>query len=368
VAGSIALGVDSAEVAVAEQTDDAGLRSILRASVIPGAVRVAFTREPDYFAADGLAGGEDITVVARRDGRVIGSGRCSVYSLTRNGVPRRIGYLSILRVAEHTRESARLLREGYELLGHEVVAHADGFFTSIATDNVRARRVLELGGRLGLPSYRPLCDLVTLVGAVTSPSRTPRGVEPSAAEAELGEFLEQRSRDAHLALSWEPSRWRDLARHDVSASKFSVVRQDGQIVAAAGVWDQRTFRQTVVDGYEGWLRAARPFLNGAMAARHRPLLPRPGSVLAQGALLGAVAADPAAWPALWQLVRHRAAAAGLSWLCLSRDARDPELAILRRLMKGQEYRTTLYEVSWRDGPRWPDPWDARFFRPEVSLL
>jgi hypothetical protein len=341
---------------------------MLRTSVIPGAVRVAFTREPDYFAADGLAGGEDTTVVARRDGRVIGSGRCSVYSLMRNGVPRRIGYLSILRVAERTPESARLLREGYELLGHEVVAGADGFFTSIATDNARARRVLERGGRLGLPSYRPLCDLVTLVGAVAPPTRTPRAAESPVSEPELTEFLEQRSQDAHLALSWEPSRWRDLARHGVSAREFSVVRQEGRIVAAAGVWDQRSFRQTVVDGYEGWLRAARPLLNAAMAVRRRPLLPRPGTILAQGTLLGAAAADPAAWPALWRLVRHRAAAAGLSWLCLSRDARDPGLAILRRLMKGQEYRTTLYEVTWREGPRWSDPWDARFFRPEVSLL
>ncbi len=367
MAGSVALSVGAASVTVAERADEACLRRMLRASVMPGAVRVAFTREPDYFAADGLAGGEDITVVARRDGQVIGSGRCSIYSLMRNGVPQRIGYLNILRVAEQTRESARLLREGYDLLGRETAHLANGFFTSIATDNERARRVLERGGRLGLPSYRPLCDLVTLVGAVVPETRSATA-ESSVTESDLGEFLERASRDSQLALSWEPTRWRDLERHGVFARDFSVVRQDGRIVAAAAVWDQRAFRQTVIDGYEGVLRVARPFLNGAMALRRRPLLPRPGGVLAQGALLGAYAMDQAAWPALWRSVRQRAATSGLSWLTLSRDARDPELSVLRRLMKGREYRTTLYEVTWPDGARWPDSWDGRCFRPEVGLL
>ena len=99
-----------------------------------------------------------------------------------------------------------------------------------------------------------------------------------------------------------------------------------------------------------------------------PRLPTPGSVLQQGSLLGATVLDPSAWPELWSLVSQRAGATGLSWLCVSRDARDPELPILRRVMKGREYRTTLYEVTWSGGARWPDPWNASLFRPEVSLL
>ena len=366
MAGIAAPSVGLAEVMVAQPADDADLRRMLRTSFMPGAVRVAFTREPDYFAADGIAGGEDVTVVARRDGRLVGSGRCSIYALMRNGVSQRIGYLNILRVEERTPESVRLLREGYDLLGRETAHRADGYFTSIASDNLRARRVLEHGGRLGLPSYRRLCDLVTLVAPVVADARPPQ--ESAATESELGDFLWRASQESQLALSWEPSRWSDLARHGVSANDFSVVRQGGRIVAAAAVWDQRAFRQTVIDGYEGWLRGVRPVLNVATALRRGPPLPVPGSVLAQGALLGAGTTDPAAWPALWRLVRQRAAALGLSWLTLSRDARDPELSILRGLIKGQEYRTTLYEVSWPGGPRWSEPWDDRFFRPEVALL
>jgi hypothetical protein len=59
---------------------------------------------------------------------------------------------------------------------------------------------------------------------------------------------------------------------------------------------------------------------------------------------------------------------GLSWLTVAREVDDPELAELRRVAGVQEYRTSLYAVDWRDGPRWLDDWEPRPFRPEVSLL
>jgi hypothetical protein len=71
---------------------------------------------------------------------------------------------------------------------------------------------------------------------------------------------------------------------------------------------------------------------------------------------------------LWPALEHRAHSLGLSWLAVSREARDPELAVLRRLTNAREYNTTLYGVEWSDGPRWPDGWDSRFLRPEVALL
>ena len=337
----------------------------MRESVIPGAVRVAFTREPDYFAADGLAGAEDVTVVARRENQVIGSGRCSIYPLLRNGVRRRIGYLGSLRVAAGVRASPRLIRDGYELLRHEVESRADGFFTSIAADNMRARRVLELGGRLGLPAYRPLGDLVTLI----APVRRKTGKSAAgASDHELIEFLARNAQRFQLSLAWDPALFQDLSRHGVSARNFTVVRRNGSIVACAAIWDQRAFRQIVIDGYGGALEIARPIINATLVTRGRPRLPAPGAVLAQGAVLGASVSDPRDWGELWPDLRALAMARGLSWLALARDARDPELAVLRRLTSGREYRTTLYEVTWAGADRWPEPWDGRVFRPEVGLL
>jgi hypothetical protein len=365
VAGTIALGVDTATVAVAEREDDAGLRQLMRESVIPGRVRVAFTREPDYFAADGLAGAEDVTVVSRWKNRVTGSGRCSIYPLLRNGVRHRIGYLGVLRVAEHARASPRLLRDGYELLRQQVQSRADGFFTSIASDNARARRVLELGGRLGLPAYRRLCDLVTLVAPVRQRTTVP--VEPVSSDAFL-DLLGQDARRFQLSLAWDATILQDLARHGVSRRDCAVVRRAGKVVAGAAVWDQRAFRQTVVAGYERSLEIMRPIVNAMLVMRGQPLLPAPGTVLDQGVILGAAVPDPRDWGALWRELEALASARGLSWLTIARDATDPELSILRRLTRGREYRTTLYEVAWSPSERWPLLDGGRVFRPEVGLL
>jgi hypothetical protein len=375
VATGVAANTDA--IAFAEPADDANLRLILRESVVPGAVRVALTREPDYFAADGLAGADDVTLVSRREGRLVGMGRLSVSDLVRNGRAQRIGYLGALRITSGTRESARMLRDGYELLrelgignresgigNRESGGAADGFFTSIATDNTRARRVLENGARFGLPTYRPLCDLVTLIAPVVGSSvRSDSPTEP-----ELLDFLQHESSRAQLTLAWSAERLHSLSRHGITAADFRVVRQGGRIICAGAVWDQRSFRQTIVDGYSGMLDALRVPFNAVQAILRRPSLPRPGSVLAQGALLGAFAPSPDDWNTLWPVLGARAVEMGLSWLSISRDARDPELAVLRRLTRAREYHTTLYEVEWRDGPRWPDAWDHRPFRPEVGLL
>ena len=362
VATGVAANTDA--IAFAEPADDANLRLILRESVVPGAVRVALTREPNYFAADGLAGADDVTLVSRRDGRIVGTGRLSVYDLVRNGRAQRIGYLGALRITSGTRESARMLRDGYELLRRESGGIADGYFTSIASDNKRARRVLENGARFGLPTYRPLCDLVTLIAPVAG-SRVGSDSPP---EGELVEFLQRQSSRAQLTLAWSAERLHSLSRHGITATDFRVIRQNGRIIATGAVWDQRSFRQTVIDGYDKALNVLRVPFNVVQAILRRPTLPPPGSVLAQGALLGALVRTPDDWNTLWPVLGARAAEMGLSWLSISRDARDPELAVLRRLTRAREYYTTLYDVEWRDGPRWPDAWDLRPVRPEVGLL
>jgi hypothetical protein len=339
---------------------------------MPGAVRIAFTREPDYFAGTGLAGAEDVTIVARHAGRVVGMGHCSVTTYHRNGVPWRLGYLGELRVLTDTPESARKVRDGYTFLARLVGSSADGFFTSVAADNHRARRVLELGRRFGLPAYRPLCNLVTLVAPVARRARRATSSDEESEglhEAELRTFLQHEARGAHLTLAWDAAQWIGLARHGIAPHNFCAVWRDGQIAAAAAVWDQRAFKQTVIDGYDGPLRWTRPVVNAAQSLLSRPRLPADGSVLAQGTLLGATVRGVEDWPRLWRVLQRRAATMGLSWLSLSRDARDPDLPVLRRLLHAREYHTILYDVALRERPSGVDAWwDGRVFRPEVSLL
>jgi len=408
---------------LATRHDDAELRALLRRCVVPGAVQVAFTREPDYFAGEGLAGAVDYTIVHRREGRLGGVARLSAHSLYRSGSPAAIGYLGELRIAPDAPHSAQMLRDGYAELRDVVVdEQLTACFTSIATDNVRARRVLEHGPRFGLPRYTPLADLVTLLIPVRQSARrrtvsvsehpSVMGAKHAFDVGELTNFLSSQAQTAQMTLTWDEARWRQLAAHGITPGSFRVVRANGNsgpIVAAGAVWDQRAFKQTVVMGYDGALRAGRPLVNTLALTGVVPTLPAPGDVLAQGAILGLSVADDApsatgVWTALLELLCTDAARQGLSWLVVSRETRDPQLPMLREagsavarlaaaLPAGvREYHTRLYDVRWPDGvvsasrgtagpdagsvpdssdagasPP-PDEWSVAPFRPEVALL
>ena len=357
--------------ALAGAADEAELRELLRRSPMAGAVRLAFTREPDYFAADGLAGARDRTLICREEGRLCGVARLSVNQLYCGGMPRQVGYLGELRLAPGAKRPARLLRGGYrelrELLrGGAGGAAVDLCFTSVAATNDRARKVLEHGGRLGLPAYRPIAELVTLLLPVGQTAAAAE--EEAAGEEELTEFLRPNAAPSNLALTFTAERWAALARHRLVAADFATLREQGRLVAAAAVWDLRAFRQVLVGGYHGFLEWAGPILRFLSRLGLAPPLPAVGACLEQGMIFGATVTAPRLWAPLLAALEARAARRGLRWLVIARDARDPELAMLRRLRRAREYRTRLYEVRWADGPGFGEPWGDALFRPEVALL
>lgn len=361
----------------ADAQDDHGMRALLRRSAMAGSIRLAFTREPAYALGEGMAGGTDITVVADEGGQVRAMGRCSVQSLTRNGAHARVGYLGELRADSDRPGVPRLLREGYALLAERAVAAGvQGFVTAVADDNARARRVLEHGGRMGLPRYVPLAGLVTLVmpAARRSPVRaSERGsarpeASPAVSPEELTAYLANMALRSQLALAWDSERWAQLASHGVTPADVCVVRSGGRITAAAIVWDQRAFRQTRVMGYGPALALARPVVNAFAAVFGGPMLPSPGSVLPQGTLLAASAESASAWRSLIPLVRARAAEKGLRMVAITLDRRDDAVAAIRAAVRVREYCTTLYEVRYAAHAPFADRWADHWFRPEAGLL
>ncbi len=82
-----------------------------------GEIRVSLEREPNAFLAAAVEGEPHQTVVARDpvSGRIVGMGSRSVWNAFVNGEPRRLGYLSQLRVDRAFRGRKRLLAAGYGL-------------------------------------------------------------------------------------------------------------------------------------------------------------------------------------------------------------------------------------------------------------
>jgi hypothetical protein len=263
-----------------------------------------------------------------------------------------------------------LLRNGYRFFRAQVeAAPADLYFTSIAADNTRARRVLESGGRLGLPAYRFLANLVTFVAPVSSRGDRSKSSEPDGGtREELTSFLNTRAKTGNLALPWNAGTWTALDRCGLSWKDFAVVRREGRMVAAAALWDQRSFRQTVIAGYSTPLALLRPVLNAWSTVWRRPGLPAPNHILDQAALFGLSVEEPTAWPELWSKLATHAARRGVRWIIWSADEKENSQRNRLGFSGARLYRSRLYSVHWDDLATGTDSFGGRPFRPEVALL
>ncbi len=370
MAGTAAARELSTRFAVATDADDAAIRRLLRETPMRGAVSVRFEREPDYFRGADLAGGVDQTIVAHDGTRLVCMGRCTERACWVDGHETRVGYLAELRLDAAARGRFGILRDGY---GFFRELHCDDpaavYFTTIAADNERARRLLESGVR-GLPAYAFLGELDTLLVAVPRRPRAVRlRVECATPERvpDLLRVLNAHGQRHQLAAVWTAERLAALAEHGLPLERFLLACDGREVVACGALWDQRGFRQTVIHGYSRPLALARPFVNFASPILRTPRLPLPDAVLAHAFLspLAFVEGLEAMLPDLIEAFFPLAAHAGVEFLTLTLPTTDPSLPTLHRRFSTRTWRSRLYRVSW-PGEAAPDLTGT--FLPDVALL
>lgn len=342
---------------LAETGDDEALRRLLREASLDGRIRLAFPREPSFFAAGAVEGRRNATVLVRRGGTgpVVGMGTRSVKEVWADGRPALLGYLGGLRFAPGWRAGRRTLARAYALVG--ALRRSDEIpfdLTSVVADNTPARRLLERGVP-GLPRYTPLTELVTLV-VRTGPGpgrrgRPRRGRDVVVEDAETGSHLdamaERLRRDGKardLAPRWDRPRLDELASGRLGPWHPLVALHGGEVVGCAAVWDQRSLRQCVVGGYAPWLGRTRPVLDVLLRLAGRPGLPPTGTELPMGYLSHLAATDGEVAAALVAAARPRAARLGLDLLALGLPAGRSDVDVLKRRFGGHTYRSVLYAV------------------------
>lgn len=340
MAGAAAASELSTRFAIATRADEAAIRRLLRENPMRGAISVTFEREPDYFHGANLAGGEDQTIVAFADDRLVCMGRCTQRECWVNGAAQRVGYLGELRLDAAARGRFGIVRDGYRFFHEQQCdAPADLYFTSIAADNERGRRLLESGMR-GLPRYGFFAELETLLIAAKSRLRAissaPATVDHIPAMLRV---LNDHGRRHPLATVWTAERLHSLSHHGLPLERFRLAFDGDEIVACGALWDQRAFRQTVIEGTS----LAHAFLSPLAFAE------------------GAEALLPAFLEAFFPL----AAQSGIEFLTLALPATDVRLPVLRSRFSTHNYRSRLYRVDW---PEQPTIEVAGAFLPDVALL
>jgi hypothetical protein len=351
--------------------DDAGIRSLMRRQTMPGRVRMAYAREPDFSLGCAVTGDAYRIVVARcaAHGEIVGVACRSVRHVFLNGREVRIGYLGQLRVDERFR-GRWLIARGFSLL-REI--HRDdpvpAYLASIVEGNDQAAGVLVAKRRRSFPAFRAIADYRTLAIRIGRRSRQPSGrwersdrsgeagrsagsggsvrsgeeqIAPASDGqfAEIASFLRTQGARRHLAAVWTEEALRAMRALGLRADDILIARRHGAIVGVMALWDQSAYKQSVVRGYSGWLRAVGLILPGVG-------LPRVGDEVrcAYASLVCIDGDDTRVFERLLCGIYNMARERRFAWLLIGLDARDPLLPIARA-WPHVAYPSRLYLGSW----------------------
>ncbi len=365
---------------LAAPADEAAIRRLLRDNPIPGQMDISYEREPDYFLGCPVMGHTCQTLVARElaSGQVVGLATRALRPLFVNGQAEVVGYIGQLRV-DRAHQAHGLVAQGFRLLRQ---LHADGantgYITTIIEGNAVAEGVLVQKARRLFPVYRPVCRLFTLALIVRRPRWPwPRSQAASlelrpAASVDLQDvvaFLQEQGRHKQFFPVYTADDLTGPATRDLRLDDVAVACRRGRIAGVLGLWDQSTYKQSVVRSYRADLRRLKPLYNlGAYLLGAQPLTAIGQPIHFAYASLACVQDDdPAIFQPLLAWVYNRAAERRFAFLMLGLAEGDPLLAVARRRLH-IAYTSTLYTVCWREDAAWHDRLDGRPPYVEIATL
>jgi hypothetical protein len=354
---------------------DLALRRLIAANPMPGAVTLAFEREPSYFMASAVQAPFQQVVVGRdvASGELVGVGTRAVRPGFVNGTVAPVGYLADLRLDPRYR-GGHVVGRAYRHLAH---LHGDGrtrlYFTMIAEGNAPALATIA-SGRAGLPPYRDL-------GRFLSPAVNLRGPKPELAfdgeiergrEETLDEIvacLQRNHARRQLAPVYTASDFGSPWLRGLAVSDLYVARRGGRVVGVLAAWDQRAYKQTVVRAYGRKLALARPFYNLLARVAGFPRYPAPGEALRSfhASLVAVDEDEPPVFRALLRRLYNDHVGGALHYFVVGLHERDPLVPALR------DYALTpfagrLFVVHFEDGQEAWGRLDDRVPYVELAML
>jgi len=343
---------------LARDCDDRLVRSLLRANEMSGWADITIEREPSFF--DGVDWvGREWAALGQDGSDIVGMYTAAMRPTHINGRPEWIGYLGGLRVDRRHRNRVRHLRAGYASI--EALAPVKGtrpwWFTVIGQENAAARRLLE--GRVpGLPRYDFQGDYQTLVIPTARGRRL--GMWRRAREGEetiISTFHNGEAARCHYSPVLDA---KTVER--VGIERFLVHERWGAIQGVVALWDQRSFKQVIVQRYRRPLGTLLPAYNLYARLARQLQFPSPGNALAQ-TFLAFFALAEEVQPELVDFLADALAQCRTPAATLGMRAQHPQIDALGTF-KPVRYPARIYAVGI-DGP---SDLDGRPVQPEAALL
>jgi hypothetical protein len=343
---------------LASERDDEIVRALLRENSMPSWVEISIEREPSFFQGTAWLGRE-WAVLSEEAGDIVGMYSAAMRRVHVSGRPELLGYLGGLRVRGRHRHRIRHLRAGYASI--RSLAPAQGtlpwWFTVIAEGNAPARRLLE-AGLPGLPPYQHRGNYVTHILPASRGRRL--GLWRRARHGEAEEIAAFHNQEA-ARYQFSPVLTGDAIER-IGLDSALVHERAGTILGAVVLWDQRAFKQVVVQRYRKPLSALLPFYNLYAYLARRVALPPAGEALSQTFLAFLTVAEevrPQFQALLSDALSHcRTPAAALGMSAQAAEAVGIEA------FKPIRYPARVYSVAFDEAIEL----DSRPVQPEAALL
>jgi hypothetical protein len=363
------------QIDLATPADDVAIRGLCRREVMPGRVSLSNEREPDFSLGCRVTGQDLQVVVAREEGgEVVGVACRSTREMFINGIPERLGYLGQLRIDQNYR-GRWLVSKGFSLLRelHEQDP-VPAYLVSVVEGNREAEGVLIHKARRSFPAFRHVADFSSLAIALGRRKSSLHGDLQLCCAAddqarEIVQFLRRHGSQQQFFPVWTADGLRQLTELGLHFEDIQVARSNGKIVGVAGLWDQSAYKQTVVRGYSGWMRAAAPFYNLSAPWLGRPALPSTGAKLrgVYAAFVCIAERKIQVFDALLRELYNRSCERGFDYLLLGLDSRDSFLPLARKYAHVL-YPSRLYLAEWPDGGKLYERLDHRTSYVDIATL
>jgi hypothetical protein len=365
-------------VELATAKDDLAIRRLLASNPVPGrVVTVTFEREPNYFLGCSTIGRFCQVLVARHQpsGEIVGVACRSTRPLFVNGQVEEVGYLGQLRVGERFR-GRWMVSEGFRFLhGLHADGRVPGYVTTIIEGNDQAQGILVDRARRHFPVYREvdrLCTMAILLRAPKRPLVSPYEISRGSATDlnMIVTFLKQQGAAKQFSPVYAMNDFGgNPATLGFQVEDFIVARCNGKLVGVIGLWDQSSYKQTVVRAYNdslGWLR---PLYNVAARLAGTQPLPLPGEPIrsAYASFIFIAENNLEIFRVLLRHIYNLAAERRYATLMVGLSVRDPLLSLARQYAH-ISYYSRLFTVCWKEEEDFHKRLDARVPYIEIAAL
>jgi hypothetical protein len=344
------------KIFLAGKENDHALRDLARNTPFPGWVHLAFCREPDFFHGLAVEGNPGQVIAAIENNSLVGMGCRTVRSVYVNGQRSSIGYLSGLRILPSARRTT-LLARGYHFLKklHCQDGLVPAYLTTIIEGNKEARALLT-SRRAGLPQYLDRGQVITYAIDTRRPCLPERRKDltvKGGGQVPLEHLVEFLNREGARKQFFPVIRADDFGTARLRGLKpddFLVACTAGGIAGVLASWDQNSFKQYMVCGYEPALSIGRPFLNLLLRATKGRALPAPGEQLkvVYASFACVYDDDPEVLSLLLDSVCRQTRESRAHFVLIGLHERDPLNKALEAF-RTLKYMSRLYMVCWDDG-------------------